>query len=364
MASCKQRSNGKWLARYRDATGKEITRTFLDKQSGLDWARTQETTVRTGTHINPNDTTTVGEYATKYVDLRYRNPRSRSSMGSLCRVHIVGTPLGDRPLNRVTRSEVQTWANGRALVLAPVGARMAVTLLSSVYAAAVLDSLIAKSPVTKIALDPPPPRHFIPLTVEQVRDLSAAMPAAGPYRTMVVVQAATGLRVGELLALRRIDIDLTWKNLNVRQQLTKASRGVPCPPKTRSSVRTVPIPVLAVNALRDHMRRHPPEGDNGFVFTNNGHPFSYSRYQAIFAAAAKRAGITARTHDLRHHYASMLLDAGLSVVAVAARLGHTNAQQVIKTYGHLMPGSDDRTRTAIDDAWDTLRGPNRGEGAQ
>lgn len=57
-------------------------------------------------------------------------------------------------------------------------------------------------------------------------------------------------------------------------------------------------------------------------------------------------------HDLRHHYASVLLAAGESVVAVAERLGHEDASLVLSTYGHLMPDSDDRTRSAIDAAWD------------
>jgi integrase len=57
------------------------------------------------------------------------------------------------------------------------------------------------------------------------------------------------------------------------------------------------------------------------------------------------------THDLRHHYASVLLAAGESVVAVAERLGHEDATLVLTTYGHLMPDSEQRTRRAVDDAW-------------
>jgi integrase len=57
------------------------------------------------------------------------------------------------------------------------------------------------------------------------------------------------------------------------------------------------------------------------------------------------------THDLRHHYASVLLAAGESVVAVAGRLGHEDATLVLTTYGHLMPDSEQRTRRAVDDAW-------------
>jgi integrase len=69
--------------------------------------------------------------------------------------------------------------------------------------------------------------------------------------------------------------------------------------------------------------------------------------------AARAAGLPAGTtpHDLRHHYASVLLAQGESVVAVAKRLGHENAALVLSTYGHLMPDSEDRTRRAVDLAW-------------
>ena len=72
--------------------------------------------------------------------------------------------------------------------------------------------------------------------------------------------------------------------------------------------------------------------------------------------AVSAAGLPRRTttHDLRHHYASVLLAAGESVVAVAERLGHEDASLVLSTYGHLMPDSDDRTRSAVDAAWDAV----------
>lgn len=73
----------------------------------------------------------------------------------------------------------------------------------------------------------------------------------------------------------------------------------------------------------------------------------------MFPKAARTAGLPpgTSTHDLRHHYASVLLAAGESVVAVAERLGHENANLVLSTYGHLMPDFEDRTRKAIDSAW-------------
>ena len=83
-------------------------------------------------------------------------------------------------------------------------------------------------------------------------------------------------------------------------------------------------------------------------------PYRQEHYGArVFAPAVRETALPAGTtsHALRHHYASLLLAAGESVVAVAERLGHENATLVLTTYGHLMLDSEDRRRRAIDAAW-------------
>ena len=107
-------------------------------------------------------------------------------------------------------------------------------------------------------------------------------------------------------------------------------------------------------ALAAHIAEFPPTEDGSLFTTANGNLYRHEHYVArIFAPSVKKAELPAGTtsHALRHHYASVLLAAGESVVAVAERLGHENAALGPKTYGHLMPDSEDRTRRAIDDAW-------------
>jgi integrase len=81
----------------------------------------------------------------------------------------------------------------------------------------------------------------------------------------------------------------------------------------------------------------------------------------IFAPAVRDAGLPAGTtsHDLRHHFASVMLQATGNPVLVAEMLGHENAALVIKVYGHLMPGSEDQMRRVIDAAWSEDRSKNR-----
>ena len=118
----------------------------------------------------------------------------------------------------------------------------------------------------------------------------------------------------------------------------------------------MPLPGVVADALAAHIAEYPPAPDGSLFTTATGVLYRHEHYGArIFAPAVRRAGLPAGTtsHHLRHHFASVLLAAGESVVAVAERLGHENATLVLKTYGHLMPDSEDRTRRAIDDAWTT-----------
>jgi integrase len=120
------------------------------------------------------------------------------------------------------------------------------------------------------------------------------------------------------------------------------------------SRRTLPLPGVVADALAAHIAEYPPGEDGSLFTTATGVLYRHEDYGSrIFARAVREAGLPVGTtsHHLRHHFASVLLAAGESVVAVAERLGHENGTLVLKTYGHLMPDSEGRTRRAVDAAW-------------
>ena len=112
-------------------------------------------------------------------------------------------------------------------------------------------------------------------------------------------------------------------------------------------MRVVPLPSVAVEALREHPRAHP---STTFVVTNNvGAPLRRSAFWTEWNRALHHAGVPAiRFHELRHYYASLLLRHGESVKTVQARLGHASASETLDTYSHLWPDNDERTRAAVD----------------
>ena len=315
-----------------------------------------EHSVQRGQWVDLNNQTTVTECARGYIAARPHRPTTARRMAGLIENHLAPTALGSRRLVSVRPSEIQGWAADRARLLAPSTMRLLLGLVRSVFAAAVLDRLIASSPVVKVTLPRAEDERVVPLTIAQVRALADAMPPR--YRAMVTVQAGLELRLGELLALRAQDVNFLGRTARIEGQIVSGAR-VRSEPKTPRSRRTLPLPAVVGEALAAHMAAFPPAADGSLFTTRDGRPPTHVHYgTTTFRKAVEKAGLPAGTtsHDLRHHYASLLLAAGESVVAVAERLGHQNATLVLSVYGHLMPGSEDRTRSAIDKAWNQAPG--------
>jgi integrase len=313
-----------------------------------------EASVHRGQWVDPTDPTRVTDLVRSFAATRMHKPRTAERVESLIRNHLEVTPLGARRAVSVRPSEVQAWASDRARVLAPLTLRNLVSLVRAAFSAAVLDRIVPASPFQRIALPRVEQARIVPLTVEQV---AAVVEVIGPrYRAMVIAQAALGLRIGELLALRAEDLDFLRRTVRIEHQVDRKTRALVAP-KTPRSRRTVPLPDVVSSVLAAHMQAHPPAASDLLFHTRDGLPLAHDWYaNKVFAKAAARAKLPAgtTTHDLRHHYASVLLASGQSVVAVAELLGHENATLVLTTYGHLLPGGEVRARKAIDTAWNAV----------
>lgn len=172
------------------------------------------------------------------------------------------------------------------------------------------------------------------------------------YRAVPVVGAGLGLRQGEIFGLRVEDVDFLRRRVLVRQQVRMVeSRPTVAPPKRRKE-REVPLPDVVAAAISERLRLHPAEG--GMVFTsrerglmNKNH---YNRH--VWKPALIEAGIepirSNGMHALRHHYASVLLEGGVSIQALADYLGHTDPGFTLRVYAHLLPDSEDRARAVVD----------------
>jgi integrase len=341
----------RWQVKYQVDGREKDGGSFAKKVDAEKTLTDIESRLLRGQWIDLADRTTVTAWMRQQAASKVLKPRTRQRIESYIANHVEPTPLGGRRVGAVRPSEAQAWASDRAGHLAPSTLHTLVSLVSGAFEAAVHDHLAAENPFRRVTLPRVEKARIVPLTVEQVQ---AIVDVIGPrYKAMVTTQAGLGLRIGELLAVRVQDVNFLGRSVRIEYQADRLTREL-VDPKTPRSRRTVPLPDVVSVALAKHIQDFPP-AENGLIFhTRSGLPLHHDWYQnKTFVPAALKAKCPKGTtsHDLRHHYASVLLAAGESVVAVAERLGHDNGGLVLSTYGHLMPDTEDRTRRAIDDAW-------------
>lgn len=382
--SIRKLPDGRYEWRHR-VDGKHKKKTFARRADAVAHDSRVRADLDRGVHFDLTSKTTVAEYFRQWVGDRVLRPSSVTIRETILRQHLEPLPLGSRPLVKVRPSEIQAWARDRSRVLGPVTLRGHVGMLRSMFATAVLDGLIARNPVqpdSRLSLPKVDKPKLVPLTIAEVQAWADA--AAAHVRAMILAQAGLGLRVSELLALRVADVDFLRREVRIDEQLDRRG-GARAPLKTGNSRRTVPLPSVTAEVLAGHIRRFPP-GPSGLIFTpayaefrSNGYrnnnatrqranrTWPLSSVGPAYRSAARAAGITLPpnqcTHALRHHYASVLLDAGESVHAVAERIGDT-PQMVLSTYGHLMPNREDTTRRAVDAAWKAAGGERKASGGE
>jgi integrase len=352
--------SGKIRSRYRDRDGVQHSRTFGPREIKLAsaWRNDRLAEVRKGTHVT-HSRITVAAFAAEYAASRAgaHSPRTVDLLQGRIKLLDV-TNLGQTPIASVRQMQIQSWISALSQRLAPSTLRGTYGFLRSIFNAAVDEKLISSSPCPRRPVMPPKPRErVVPLTVEQVQDLAAAMPKR--YSAMVITQAGLGLRAGELFGLMASDIDWLHRSVSIVRQLAPRARSF-SKPKTPASVRTIPLPSVVADALSQHMQAYPPRAD-GLIFTVAGDdPVRHGWYSEVFRSAVEESGLPKSTtsHDLRHAYASLLLHAGQSVVAVASVLGHDDGGKlVLSTYAHLLPDQEDHTRQAVDLAWRVTDAP-------
>ena len=161
----------------------------------------------------------------------------------------------------------------------------------------------------------------------------------------------TGLRKGEIHALKWSDIDGIY--LNVKRSINQKAKGgdVETAPKTKSSIRTLQIPKPLIDILAEHKKRWKSiKGfGNDYRICGGTRPLRDTSLQNYNKMISSAAGLkTIRIHDFRHSHASLLANAGINIQEVARRLGHSNVEVTWNTYSHLYPREEERAIKVLD----------------
>ena len=285
------------------------------------------------------------DYAQKWLDTRLvkgkpLRPRTRAHYQKLLDQHILET-FGKKPVRGISRDAVETWYAHTATDT-PVLRAHCYSLLRAIFETArTRDKLIDANPCAIEGAGSADRKiKPKPLTVEQLAILVDEMPEH--LQLMVLLGCWCAMRFGELVELRRRDIDLEDRVVKIRRAAVRV-RGswIVGGPKSEAGIRDVAIPPNIIPAIEQHLAKHVGPQKNALLFPpkNGGHLQPSTLYRHFYRARAKAKRPDLRWHDLRHSGAVMAAQSGATLAELMARLGHSTPQAAMR-YQHQAQGRD------------------------
>lgn len=358
-------SHGKgkrWQARYDGPDGRERTALFATRVEAERHLVKQEHDKATGSWLDPRaGRITVERFALEvWLPSQSIIDRTRVEyLGALRRY--VFPEWGGREMRSIKPSEAGAWQQALTARYGLSGSypNRVARLVRGMFRLAVVDRVIPVSPFDGIKAPTLAESAVHPPDVPEVRRLIAA--AYRPrWAVMLELAALTGLRSGELRGLTVGSVDFLRKALRVERQIVKekGERGGLsfADLKTGAGRRVIPLSQRAVDLLAAYMADYPPAAGGpwaGLVFAMpDGEPVQHQTLDWALKRTCELAGVEPRHwHELRHHYASVLIGGGENPTVVQRRLGHRDISTTLRTYSHMFAEAEERTRGVLDAAW-------------
>ena len=355
------RQDGRWSgsAFVRTVTGRVERRYIYGRTRKEALAKLAELQKRHDAGVPAGSTTlTVEGYLLEWLaHMKHRvRPQTLAGYENNVRLHLVPS-VGSKKLARHTVRDVRVMVdNLRESGMSPRMVQWVHSTLRNALQHAFSEELVTRNVAKGVRIDNPAKITTIePFTADEARTF---LRKARDHRldALWVVVLMLGLRRSEACGLHWFDIDLDNRTVRIVRGLQRVNGGLAeLPTKTRRSSRTVPLPALCVDALKNHRDRQSEERaaarrgwiDTPYVFTSSvGTPLEPRTLTRTFHALCARHGMRrVRLHDLRHSCVSLLLSYGVSPRVVMEIVGHSAMEMTMNVYGHV---TLDNQRAALD----------------
>lgn len=382
MASIRKRTtsagNVRWEVVYRDPTSRQRSKSFDRKVDAQRYANNVETDIERRDWIDPRGAKqTFGEWANRWIaTTTHLQPTTQQGYESIVTKHLLPR-FGELPIGSLDHPTVLAFLSDlKAAGAAPGTIRNVRDVARLILDLAVRSGIIKTNPVKGVKAPRSRPNEMVFLNADEVVALAEAIieppkmrrrrkqdkPDYPEYGLLVRFAAWTGLRAGEIVALRVGKLDLMRRRVEVSESAAEAHGRLSFGSTKTYARRSVPIPTPLADELAAHIAGRKP---SDFVFeAPDGGPIRHSNwYPRHFKPAAARAGLpdNLRFHDLRHTYAALLIAEGAHPRAMMERLGHSTINVTLGTYGHLFPNLEQRIDDALAERYRNAGSPTTAE---
>ena len=347
FGNVRQLPSARYQARYTDPnTGAKITapKTFPGRNAAERWLSDRERDTAAGLLRRTPARLTFGSYSASWlagrlVEGRPLKERTRDHYTAILEKHLLPR-FGTVPIAAITPADVRAW-HATTLVDAPTLRKHAYSLLKTILKSAVDDELIDANPCRIVGAGEGRRVHQPrPASVAELATITEAMPER--MRLMVLLASWCAMRYGEIIELRRGDVDLSAAVVRIRRGAVRTRNGcITTTPKSNAGVRDVAVPPHLLPMIEEHLDKFVGPESDALLFpaAHGGHivPSVMKRYFYRAREAAGRPDL--RFHDFRHTGAVLAAVSGATLAELMGRLGHSSPAAAMR-YQHAAAGRD------------------------
>jgi integrase len=349
------RYQASYIGPYDKATRHHPPTTYSVRELAERWLADERRLIEAGKWTPPATRTlaatapaaTVATYAEVWISERTLRPRTRADYESKLRLHIAPTPLGRTPITDLAPQAVRAWHAGLGDTHRTRNAHC-YSLLHAVCETAVADQLLPSNPCQITgAMHAPTKRAPVIPTIPQLAALADAVPER--FKVLILLKAWCGLRWGEVIELRRSDIDNDAEVVYVSRGVTHRKAECHVDTTKQKQAHTVVIPPHIRADVKHHLDVHTAKGDGALLFppARGGCHLNDRVFRDYLQPALARAQIpaTMRIHDLKH-FAGTQTARVASLPETMARLGHRTVKASL-IYQSVVSGRDAEVAAAL-----------------
>jgi len=365
MKQNRQRKGTVYVVRWYDASNKQLTKTFSRLEDAKRFARNAEAAKERGEVYNAKAGRTLyRDLATDWLEVKRSKAQKLGTIHgyeSLLKVHVLPM-FGDLPVRAIDAERVEAWVQDLSGNRGAGTVRNAFrNVLKPSLDYAVRLKVIPSNPATGTKLAQADHEEMCFLSAEEVVILADAI--GEHYRPLILTAAYTGLRAGELAALRVGKLNLLRRTLLVDESAAAVTgQGIVCGPTKTYSKRSVPLPRPLPDLLTSYVADRADD-PSAFVFVSpegrRGRPLHHGNfYRRHFRPAVEKAIkdeklpahlLGLRFHDLRHTCASFMInDPNANPLLISKRLGHSSISVTYDRYGHVFPSNDEAVTEGLE----------------
>jgi len=340
----------KWYAYWRDAAGKQHAKAIgTNKKAAEAYVSQILAQVNDGT-FRKLQKITFPEFAEQWLR-DYATVQVKPSTLARYKEIIAGSLVpffGDAVLSSITTAKIQHYVAIRLTDgSAPATVQKALVLLKGMFKRAVEWDYLKVNPASPVKSPKIPHNEMDFLTPTEINLFLDVLDQK--WKPFFFTAIFTGMRLGELLALQWSDIDWNSETVYVKRSVWG---GKFQEPKSKNAIRRIGMSPTLIQVLKDHLEVCPQSADDLVFCTDEGKLLIETNIRnRVFHPALKQAGLRRiRIHDLRHTYASLLINQGENLKYVQQQLGHASITTTVDRYGHLMPDAHKNASARLDES--------------